>query len=190
MRLTKEAWLDQGLMLLAEQGAASLTIDRLTESLGVTKGSFYHHFHGREEFSMALLAHWEKTLTGELIEATRDTEDFDERNKRLSKLGVKHFEPKLEVSVRAWALREPMARTFQDRVDRQRLDYLQELFRLITDREDLAKDLALIRYSFFVGAQQISPSLTRKQYARLLQVLQSQLLPLAQQDISEDGDSS
>ncbi|MEV0081899.1 TetR/AcrR family transcriptional regulator [Saccharopolyspora sp. NPDC050642] len=42
----KQDWLDAGLEILADQGVPALTIDRLATKLGLTKGSFYHHFGG------------------------------------------------------------------------------------------------------------------------------------------------
>ena len=44
--VTRREWLDAGLELLADEGAPAVTIERLTGKLGVTKGSYYHHFKG------------------------------------------------------------------------------------------------------------------------------------------------
>jgi AcrR family transcriptional regulator len=175
-RLTREAWLVEGLQLLKEQGAAALTIDQLTQRLGVTKGSFYHHFRSRDDFSRSLLAHWEERLTHRLIEASSDGRDFSERNLKLTRMAEELFDPELEVAIRAWALRDPLAMRFQERVDRQRIGYLSELFQLVTDDTGAAAALALIRYAFYVGAQQIRPALSSQQYTRLLQHLQQALL--------------
>lgn len=45
-RFHREAWLAAALDVLAEEGQAKLRIDKLAGDLGVTKGSFYHHFDG------------------------------------------------------------------------------------------------------------------------------------------------
>ena len=118
MRLTRESWLAAGFELLEELGAGALTIDRLTRRLGVTKGSFYHHFSSRAELSRALLEAWELRHTGELIEASRGGHDFAERNRRLTELGYELFDPELETAIRVWALQDPVAREVQERVDR------------------------------------------------------------------------
>ena len=46
------------MQLLSEEGPPALSLERLTEAAGRTKGSFYHHFQGRDGFLAALVAHW------------------------------------------------------------------------------------------------------------------------------------
>lgn len=185
--LTREDWLRAGLELLKQRGAGAVTIERLTRRLGVTKGSFYHHFASRDELSRALLEEWERRLTGELIEASRHGRDFADRNRRLTRLGYETFDPALETAIRAWALQDPVAREVQERVDRRRVGYLRELFRLLTPAEARAEDLALIRYAFSVGAQQLLPALPAERYARLFETLEGRLEMLARDD-HHDGD--
>jgi len=175
VRLQRDDWLEMGFEVLRELGAGALTIDRLTDRLGVTKGSFYHHFANRELYSVALLEEWEDRLTGELIEASRRGSDFEERNRRLTRGGLEHFDPPLEMAIRAWALQDPIAREVQERVDRRRRAYLLELFSMLTEQHELAEELALIRYSFAVGAQQLLPPMDQSTYARLFARLEQQL---------------
>ena len=58
MRKSKQDWLEVGLKTLGEFGENGLTIERLTGTLGVTKGSFYHHFRNVEDFREQLIAFW------------------------------------------------------------------------------------------------------------------------------------
>lgn len=179
MRLTREDWLAAGFELLRAQGAGALTIDRLTRRLGVTKGSFYHHFECREDFSHALLDRWERKLTQELIDSSRGGADFAERNRRLTLLGEQLSDPGLEMAIRAWALQDPEVMAHQERVDRQRLAYLGELYGLLGKDPERTADLALIRYAFAVGAQQIRPPLHPAEIARVFTLLLSQLETMA-----------
>ncbi len=186
VRLSREDWLAAGYELLRTQGAGALTIDRLTRRLRVTKGSFYHHFASREDFSHALLDRWERTLTRELIEASRGGAGFTERNRRLTRLGEQLSDPALEIAIRAWALRDPEVMAYQERVDRQRLAYLSELYGLLGEGAGRAADLALIRYAFAVGAQQILPPLEPTAFTRVFELLQRQLVTMA--TVDESGD--
>ena len=189
-RLTREAWFEAGMQGLREEGAAGLTIERLTIRLEVTKGSFYHHFRNRQEYTSKLLSHWEQTLTQRFIEKSRDEEGFSGKIERLTRLSQATFDPELELAIRAWALREPSVMALQERVDRQRLAYLTELFHMITGNEQRAADLALIRYAFSVGAQQLRPALEAEHYSRLFGLLQRKLVELADQRPTRDGVTS
>src|SRR6266699_4570641 len=68
-QLSRRRWLEEGLALLEEAGAEALTIESLTSRLGVTKGSFYHHFTNYQDFKQRLLSFWEEEHTLQVIQA-------------------------------------------------------------------------------------------------------------------------
>lgn len=55
--------LDAALQLIRTKGYAATTVDDVCEAAGVTKGSFFHHFKGKEDLAIAATAHWNE-LTG------------------------------------------------------------------------------------------------------------------------------
>ena len=67
-RKTKRDWWIAGIQILTETGPSGLTIDNLCQQLEVTKGSFYHHFGGIEDFKERLLAYYEAEGTLDIIE--------------------------------------------------------------------------------------------------------------------------
>jgi len=169
-RNTKEAWLKEGLRVLAKMGEAGLNIDVLAKRLGVTKGSFYHHFKNRQVFSEELLAFWEDAMTEDVTRLSREG-DYSERNKRFMELSFELENFDLEVAVRAWALRDPVARSYLARVDVRRIEYLQELAELVTDNKEKAKTVAQLRYALFVGATQMVPTVKGEELKRLREAL-------------------
>src|SRR3569833_3332924 len=78
----KRGWLDAGLVLLAEQGAPSVTIERLSERLGLSKGSFYHHFKGMTGYRTALLEHFETERTIRFVEQAEAAENNHQSTKQ------------------------------------------------------------------------------------------------------------
>jgi AcrR family transcriptional regulator len=170
-RHTKETWLKEGLKVLAELGNAGLTIEEMTTRLKVTKGSFYHHFKNRKSFSSELLSYWEGQMTKDIIQISKKGASFEERNRLLFETSNKTRNCKLEVAIRAWALRDEMVREFQERVDRQRITYLKEIYEMGVGDKKAAKELALIRYAFTVGAQQVIPSIKGKELSNLFYTL-------------------
>src|ERR1051326_1633880 len=76
---TASDWLEEGLAILAESGAAQLTIDALIARLGVTKGSFYHHFASYQAYKEALLDYIEAKGTHQIIGRTERAQPPSER---------------------------------------------------------------------------------------------------------------
>ncbi|WP_233223284.1 TetR/AcrR family transcriptional regulator [Amycolatopsis sp. CA-128772] len=158
----KRDWLDAGLVLLAEQGAPAVTIERLTERLGLSKGSFYHHFKGITGYRAALLEHFEAERTTRFVEQAEAA--GDDRLGALLKLVLAPGSGlALEIAVRAWALQDGGARAVQERVDRTRVAYLAE----ISGDAGLAQALYLV----VVGAGQVVPPLTGRQLKSALELV-------------------
>ena len=86
MQLSRTDWLEQGLQLLSTEGPQHLKIDTLCHVLGVTKGSFYHHFKHHAAYVSALLEHWRANYTQQLIHAVAGIDDPQVRSQRLSEL--------------------------------------------------------------------------------------------------------
>jgi TetR/AcrR family transcriptional regulator, transcriptional repressor for nem operon len=52
---TKQRLLDAGLAMLLEHGYNDLGIQALLDATNTPKGSFYHHFEGKEDFALAVV---------------------------------------------------------------------------------------------------------------------------------------
>lgn len=170
-KLTKKAWFEQGFNILKATGAADLTIEHLTKKLNITKGSFYHHFKSRNDYFEKLLAFWEKKQTFDIIEIRKQEKTFKDINETLLKLSKANMDPEIEVAIRAWALRDPLARTFQERIDRQRIGFLRGMFSLMTDDPAQVEMTSLIRYCLYIGSHQLIPPMDDTTYRNNLDAL-------------------
>ncbi|NOX32201.1 MAG: TetR/AcrR family transcriptional regulator [Deltaproteobacteria bacterium] len=170
-RLNKTAWFEQGLNILKASGAADLTIENLTRKLNKTKGSFYHHFKNRDDYFEKLLEFWEEKQTFDIIEISKQEKTFKGINSTLLKLSKENMDPEIEVAIRAWALRDPLARDFQERIDNQRLGFLRAMFSLMTSDPEQVEMISLIRYCFYIGSHQIIPAIEEKIYKKKLDAL-------------------
>lgn len=52
---TKRRLLEAGLAMLLERGYNGLGVEALLEATGVPRGSFYHHFDGKEDFALQVV---------------------------------------------------------------------------------------------------------------------------------------
>jgi AcrR family transcriptional regulator len=170
MQLSRTQWLDQGLLTLADKGPQYVKIDVLCQELGVTKGSFYHHFNHHADFVSALLDHWESTHTRQLIEAVASATTASERAERLSQL-VYSKDMRPEVAMRAWGKSHPEVAARVNAVDTQRLQYLTELAVSMGANEKQAKLLARMGYAQLVGIQHLSEHITADDAVEMDQAL-------------------
>ena len=157
--VTRKEWLEAGFELLADEGAPAVTIERLTGKLGVTKGSYYHHFKGAAGYRTALLEYFEARFTTRLIDAVEREPDAEPSAKlqHLIRLVLSNQgHASLEIAVRAWALQDPEVRAAQERVDRARTEYLKGLCRGLKTEVD-ADRFAELLYLILIGAEQVLP---------------------------------
>ncbi len=156
-RLTPSDWCDAGLTLLRDEGMPALTVDRMCTVLERTKGSFYHHFRDLDAFLTLLLVRWEETLTEAPIAFAGAAPEPTQRAARLND-AVARLDHRLDVSVRAWALRDVRARAAVARVDARRIAYLTELH--AAAGADDAHAAAQLEYVAFLGTQQVCAVMT------------------------------
>lgn len=172
-RATQNEWLEQGLIALHESGVDALTIDLMCQRLGVTKGSFYHHFANRTEYLRALLTYWEERYTSQFIAYAEQGDTPLAKMRRLTHLIVDiDSSTDVEATIRLWAFHEPMAREFVERVDRRRIDYVRDLGLQLTGNAEHADTIARIAYAILVGSQYIMPPFSRNDLAAMYAMLE------------------
>ncbi|MDZ4187290.1 MAG: TetR/AcrR family transcriptional regulator [Hydrogenophaga sp.] len=154
MQLSRTDWLEQGLQLLSSEGPQHLKIDNLCKVLGVTKGSFYHHFKHHAAYVSALLEHWKITYTQQLIQAVESIDDPRVRSQRLSEL-VYGKDMRPEVAMRAWANSHAEVAATLHAVDAQRMGYMVELAQRMGAADEQAVLLAKMAYAQLVGMQHL-----------------------------------
>jgi AcrR family transcriptional regulator len=169
--LTKRGWLKEGLALLEEAGAEALTIESLTSRLGVTKGSFYHHFTNYQDFQESLLSFWEEEGTLHIIQLAEKEASPSEKLERVLQASLQPS--RLDVALRAWAWQDERVRVHQQRIDQLRLAYLEEVaYAHMADRLS-ARQLAKVFYSIYVGSQHLIPPIEGEDLRALYQLAQS-----------------
>jgi AcrR family transcriptional regulator len=173
-RLSEADYLEVGLDLLAEGGLASVTIANLCERLGVTKGSFYHHFAGGPDFQQRLLTYWSEDRVRDLLEVVESTPNPLDRIPLMKRMAVDlHHEA--ESAIRAWARSDGRAAEAQRRVDAGRERSLTEAFIDVGIPKKKASTLAQIGLSILIGTQQQSYAVDRKRLAAMFDEYQSWL---------------
>lgn len=159
MRKSKQDWLEVGLKTLGEGGLRGLTIERLTGELGVTKGSFYHHFRSVEDFQKQLIAFWADQYVSTSSNVPTDS---DELIALLDVIMEEAFgavtEP--EIAIRVWAQQDEMVRNFVERVDVVRQDFVLKVFQSVTGDERQARLMTDMLSTMLIGSITVLPRIS------------------------------
>jgi AcrR family transcriptional regulator len=128
-QLTRQDWINAAMELLAVAGIGAVSIDRLATGLGITRGSFYHHFADREDLMRGVLEHWAQQWTYAVREQIGGLGlDPSTTLLALMKLIRSNRAADYDAPIRAWALHDPLAREVVKQVDEARLAFIQAQF--------------------------------------------------------------
>ncbi|WP_277600252.1 TetR/AcrR family transcriptional regulator [Tsuneonella rigui] len=174
----REDWLDCARSVLIAEGVERVKVKPLADVLGVTTGSFYHHFNGRQELLDGLLHHWETRTNGPMFSAVENAGP-DPRNQLDALFHVwlneSEYEPAYDTAVRAWAHSSDAAKEVVRRVEDKRIGLLKSIFVRFGYDEQRAFIRARITYFHQVGYQAMeiveSPQQRRDLYALYLEAL-------------------
>jgi AcrR family transcriptional regulator len=185
---SRSDWIQAGLAAAADDGPNGLRIDRLCQHLGVSKGSFHHHFAGAADFKQAVLAAYEVLVVEALDQAIERTA-AETPKEALAGLTAAitstegFYRPDLEVAMRAWAFSDPDVRAVQERVDTRRLASLQGIWSRILDDPAAVHTAALLPYLVGIGASLVQPPTPPDQLRSVYELL----LGLVPEKVSTKG---
>ena len=159
MRKTKTDWLQAGLSTLGDVGVRGLIIDRLTEDLGVTKGSFYHHFRNVRDFQEQLIAFWADQYISTSSGVPNNTRDL------LALLDVIMQEAfgtvtEPEIAIRVWAQQDDVVRSTVERVDAVRRAFVLKVFQSVASDEKQARLMTDMLSTMLIGSITVLPRLS------------------------------
>ena len=171
-QVTKQNWLDAGREVILESGFKGLTLQVLLGRLGVTHGSFYHHFKNRKALTEALLEEWQQQMVVNIIESTSQISGLGVRVDTLIAKGLEQSEQtQLEVAIRAQAFDDPVVAAYVEKVDALRLQHSRALALAATGDVDRAEILGNMIHAIFVGSQQVYPPFNDQQMKLIYQEL-------------------
>jgi len=156
-RLNREVWLVRAMDAIGREARGRMSVDELVKAVGVTKGSFYWHFKSRADFLDQLLEFWIVTFTNSIRDlASGMDSDPVERLVTVAESVIRHQGAKYDISMHAWALRDPKVAQAVKRAEKIRFDYVGSLFRELgfQGRElDMRTRTFVVFYSFEAGLQ-------------------------------------
>lgn len=156
---TRDDWLSQGLAALAADGEPGLRIDRLAQQMGLTKGSFHHHFRGMADYRRGLLERYEREQLAALghLAASVECMSAQDALRELPSRAAGMLNTDAERAVRAWGNSDGEARETQERIDAARLEFLRGLWTKALGDDERARTAALVPHLLAIGASVVQP---------------------------------
>jgi AcrR family transcriptional regulator len=127
-RRSREEWLEAALGILSSRGGTRFRVRDLSKELGVTTGSFYRHFSGREDFVRSVVRFWQHRSTTQFIEGLDPATDPKGQLVVLATGIIEEELARYDVPIRVWATQEPGVAALVRRVDEERLGLLRGIF--------------------------------------------------------------
>lgn len=175
-----------GYDLLAEGGVQLVTIANICSRLGVTKGSFYHHFRNVEDFHERLLDDWYTEHVARRKAIVDAETDPMRRLKALQRFSVDRRHD-TEAAIRAWARSSPRAAEVQRRIDNNRRTYVAETYRSLGVDSERAEVFAEIAVLVLAGSQNLCGPVDRPLLNRVDALLHAQGLAAIPSTVDPGG---
>lgn len=169
----KDRWLDEGLATLADHGISTVRVDRIAARLGLTKGSFHHHFAGTADYRRCLLERYEANAMDAVATASKALQALLPEEAITALPAHASFDPGLEAAVRGWAFSDDEARAVQRRVDTARLDMLTDLWQRVVHDPERARVAALVPSLVIAGASVALPKPSDRELSDVFALLAS-----------------
>jgi AcrR family transcriptional regulator len=174
--LDPEAYFAAAYGILGEIGSEGITIHALCERLGVTKGSFYHHFSSLEAFVAAFAAYWEAGFTARLVIYDAEPDRIARTELMLNATAALAHGP--EAALRSWSVSEPIISAAIDRIDAAGEGAVARLVALFLDDPEEVGLIAHLGVSLAVGMQHRAPPIDIDRYLQALALWARLSLPI------------
>jgi len=151
-RFSKSDWMKLAARLLGEEGPGALTIERMTEAAGRTRGSLYHHFQSREGLLVALMDWWRTQLIEEGTARFTAAHSDDEVREWMREEPL-FWDTRFERGVRQLAVSEPIVADALTEIDEARIAATAAIIAQMRPEVEDPQSLAFIQYAVVVGLQ-------------------------------------
>lgn len=127
--LGRRDWLEAGQRLLRTSGVGGLKLRALAASLGISTGSFYHHFSDFDAYLVALAKYYSgEQLAANIATVLREAHTPYDRIVRASQLAGETALPELIAAMRAWARRDGRVAPEVAVLEQGLMDFMAECF--------------------------------------------------------------
>lgn len=149
--LARLDWIEAGQRLLISGGLGAVKLAALTRELGVTSGSFYHHFTDFRDYMDELADYYGGENIERIRTALADVPDPANRLRLMLALREEWDIARLDAAMRVWASGDERARSAVARLDDSLIELFRAAFSDLGFSYDDARTRALLAFAAGVG---------------------------------------
>ena len=157
--LSPEDWIQAGFAALTKCGPSGVKIDRIATSLKISRGSFYWHFKSAKDLKQAMIEHWVRVGTDDVI-ALAEGHELSPLDKFIA-LGQRINGPRdlkyggilAETAIRDWGRYDEAVGKAVETVTRRRIAYIGSIFEELGFTASDAQTRANLLYSTMIGLE-------------------------------------
>jgi AcrR family transcriptional regulator len=160
-KLGRTDWVLAGLRALVKGGIQAVKVEALARDIGATKGSFYWHFKDLSDLHQVMLELWEDLATRAITASVKGS-GLDGRGQLMLLVDMVSVRPakayggvEVEPALRDWGRVDPRARAVVERVDRQRLQDVQDFLTAAGVAEIELVPKAQLIYAAVIGLENL-----------------------------------
>ena len=170
------------MVLIAEKGIRSVAVESLARRMGVTKGSFYWHFHNRDALLEQSLIRWEKRDAANLQTSLSAIDDPRERLRSFFRRSGREQLTHNVYSSLCMASDHPQVEPLLERVAERRMKHIAKAYEEIGFDSQEASHRARLTYSAYLGFLQLqkqhqTPSLSSEEFEAYMTHVIATLIP-------------
>jgi len=183
-KLTKEDWIKAGFFALVSGGPQAIKVEAIARGLKVSKGSFYWHFKDAPALRIAMLDHWTKVATEDVVETVEAHGEGAKEQLRLlmqistSQVPGPYGGQQAEPAIRDWARYDANAAKALKAVDMRRMQFVHKLFRAVGADDASSTRNATVLYAALIGLEALASHGVRDADKNLRALLELQLQDL------------
>ncbi|MGF1667526.1 MAG: TetR/AcrR family transcriptional regulator [Acidimicrobiia bacterium] len=154
-KVGRDDWTRAALEVIATEGVDGVKVESLASRLGITKGSFYWHFEGRQDLIESTLELWYRLATADVIERL---DRIDDPEQRLRALFAESFGDVVNGPIDALLVSQaddPIVGPTVVRATTERLAFLTRTYRHLGLPHERAAARARLAYAAYLGISQL-----------------------------------
>lgn len=153
--LTQTDWIEAGFIALTNGGPQAIKVEAIARTLKVSKGSFYWHFKDAPALKSAMLEHWMRVATADVIDVVEGgPKNAADQLRQLIEISAAGLHGRMvEAAIRDWARYDETVANLLGAVDKNRVGFVLKLFKSHGISESKCASHASILYSALIGLE-------------------------------------